>query len=56
MQRLRNIARKTLVNVVNEINVLHAAKHESILKVDSIIFNGFGQVCPKYPRKIAIFL
>lgn len=35
---------------------MHAAKHESILKVDSIIFNGFGRVCPKCPRKITIFL
>ena len=39
-----------------EVDVLHADKHESLFKVDSIIFDGFGQACPKYPGKFAIFL
>ena len=37
-----------------EVYVLHADKHESLLQVDSIIFNGCGQPCPNYPRKFAI--
>ena len=39
-----------------EVNVLHADKHESLLQVDSIIFDKFGQTCPKFPSKFAIFL
>ena len=30
-----------------EVDVLHADKHESIFLVDSIIFDGLGQACPK---------
>ena len=30
-----------------EVDVLHADKHESIILVDSIIFDGLGQACPK---------
>ena len=33
---------------------LHADKHESLLQVDSIIFDGFGQTCPNYTIKFAI--
>ena len=29
---------------------------ESLLQVDSIIFDGFGQACPKYPGKFEISL
>ena len=29
-----------------EVDVLNADKHESLLQVDSIIFDGFGQACP----------
>ena len=39
-----------------EVDVLHADKHESLLQVDSITFNGFGPACPKYPGKFAISL
>ena len=39
-----------------EVDVLHAGKHESLLQVDSIIFVGFSQTCPKYPGKFAISL
>ena len=39
-----------------EVDVLHADKHEGILQVDSIIFDGFGQACPKYQGKFAISL
>ena len=37
-----------------EVDVLHADKRESLLRVDSIIFNGFGQACPKYPGESTI--
>ena len=30
-----------------EVDVLHVGKHESFLQVDSIIFDGFSQTCPK---------
>ena len=33
-----------------------ADKHQSFLQVDTIIFDGFGQACPKYPDKSAISL
>ena len=39
-----------------EVDVLHAGKHKSILQVDSIIFDGFGQACLKYPGKFAVSL
>ena len=39
-----------------EVDVLHADKHESLLQVDSIIFDGFGQAYPNYPGKFAISL
>ena len=34
---------------------LHADKHESLLQVNSIIFDGFGQTCPNYTVKFAIY-
>ena len=37
-----------------EVDVLYADKHKSLLQVDSIIFDGFGQACPKYSDKFAI--
>ena len=39
-----------------EVYVLHADKHESLLQVDSIIFDGFGQAYPNYLGKFAISL
>ena len=39
-----------------EVDFLHADKHESLLQVDSIIFDGFGQAYPKYPGKFAMSL
>ena len=39
-----------------EVDVLHVGKHESFLQVDSIIFDGFSQTCPKYPGKFALSL
>ena len=33
-----------------------ADKHESLLQVDSIIFDGFGQAYSNYPGKFAISL
>ena len=40
----------------SKVDVLYTDKHESILQVDSIIFDGFGQACPKYPDKFVISL
>ena len=39
-----------------EVDVLCADKQESLLQVDSIIFDEFGQACPKCPDKFAISL
>ena len=39
-----------------EVDDLRADKHGSVLQVDSIIFDGFGQTCPKYLNKFAISL
>ena len=39
-----------------EADVLHADRNESLLQVDNIICDGFGQGCPKYPAKFAMFL
>ena len=39
-----------------EVDVLNADKHESLLQDDNIIFDGFGQACPKYADKFAISL
>ena len=39
-----------------EVDVLHADKHESLLQVDIIIFDGFDQACPKYLDEFAISL
>ena len=36
--------------------VLHADRHKSLLQVEKINFDGFGQVCPKYPAKFAMSL
>ena len=49
MQYLKN-------ELSNEADVLDADRHESVLQVDNIIFDGFGQGCPKYPAKFAISL
>ena len=37
-----------------EVDVLYADKHESLVQVDSTIFNWFAQACPNYPGKFAI--
>ena len=39
-----------------EVDGVHADKHESLLQVDTIYFNGFGQACSKYLDRIALFL
>ena len=39
-----------------EVDVLLDDKHESLLQVDSIIFDRFLQECPKYLSKFAISL
>ena len=38
------------------VDVFHAAKHESFLEVDSIIFDGFDQASSNYPSKFAIYI
>ena len=52
MQCLYNISRKNLVMKL----IFCMLKHESLLQVDTIIFDGFGQACPKYLGKFAISL
>ena len=37
-----------------EVDVLHNDRDEYLLQVKSIIFDGFGQACPKYPGKFAV--
>ena len=39
-----------------EADVLHADRQESFLQVDNIVFDGFGQGCPKYQAKFVISL
>ena len=39
-----------------EVDVLDDDKHESLLQVDSVIFDIFGQVYPNYWSKFAISL
>ena len=39
-----------------EAGVLHADRHESLLQVDNIIFDGSGQKGPKYSAKFAMSL
>ena len=36
--------------VSNEVDFLHADKHESFLQIDSMIFYGDGQAFPKFPK------
>ena len=39
-----------------KVDVLHADKHESLLQVDSIFFEGFSQACSRGRGKFAISL
>ena len=39
-----------------EVDVLHADKHEGILQVYSITFDGFGKTCPQHPIKVVMSL
>ena len=34
----------------DEVDLLHADKDESYLKIDTIIFDGNGQAFPKFPK------
>ena len=34
----------------NEVDFLHAEKHQTFLQVDTINFGGHGQSCTKYPK------
>ena len=36
--------------VSDEVDFLHADKHESFLQIDTMIFNGDGQAFPKFPK------
>ena len=36
--------------VRNEVDFLHAGKHQSFAKVNTIIFDWCGQESPKYPK------
>ena len=36
--------------VSDEVDFLHADKHESFLQIDTMIFDGHDQVFPKFPK------
>ena len=36
--------------VTDEVDFLHADKHESYLQIDFMIFDGDGQAFPKFPK------
>ena len=36
--------------VSDEVDFLHADKHESFLQIDTMIFDGDGQAFPKFPK------
>ena len=40
----------TRKEVRDEIDFLHADKHESFLQIDTMIFNGNGQTFPKFSK------
>ena len=37
-----------LLGTSDEVDFLHADKHQNFLQVDTIFFDWLGQVCPKY--------
>ena len=39
-----------LKDVSDGVDFLPADKHKSFLQVDTIIFDGHGQACPKFPK------
>ena len=36
--------------VSDEFDILHVDKNESYLQIDTLIFDGFGQAFPKFPK------
>ena len=34
----------------DEVDFLHANRHQTILQVDTINLSGYNQVCPNYPK------
>ena len=36
--------------VSDEVDILHVGKNESYLQIDTVIFDGFGQAFPKFPK------
>ena len=36
--------------VSDEFDILHVDKNESYLQIDTMIFDGFGQAFPKFPK------
>ena len=36
--------------VSDEVDILHVDKNESYLQIDTVIFDGFGQAFPKFPK------
>ena len=36
--------------VIDEVEFLHADRHQSFLQVGTIVFDGSSQTCPKYPK------
>lgn len=43
-------------DVTDGVDFLHASKYKSFLQDKSIIFDWYGQSCPKYPNWFAISL
>ena len=36
--------------VSDEVDIFHVDKNESYLQIDTMIFDGFGQAFPKFPK------
>ena len=34
----------------DEVDLLHTYKHESFLRIDTLVFDGGGQAFPKFPK------
>ena len=45
--KLQNLGKK---EVRHKFNFLHEDKNQRFLEVDTIVFGGHNQACPKYPK------
>ena len=37
--------------MIDEVDILHAGKHESFLQIETMIFDGDGYAFSKFPKK-----